>query len=441
MQEALPKQKVQSAPYHTRLWWMEVVRGVVSIIFGLLIPFTLNIFLDVLGIYLVLDGVLDILKVATGRRETQRKFLNYLVGIVSIALGLISIVVPKATAFLIVVVISTRMLFRGVKVIVDARRSWHKYEGFTWLYGILLMLFGLAFLMNAIRSLLAHVEPYSLILVVIFISIYALLDGIYLLVRGLLLHLAPSLFTAPKLKAPDSHADLPVDLPPTTRRAVVFVRRPGANGLGHIGWTFEWTNGWFNAGSVENESRKALAQPQDMGFWSAHTLDPIGAMQKQLMTYDEYKVFYVTQPRPKDAWKTVIWESRQPYTVVRHNCSDVAYDILRAYGVTELLDPVEGLVPNDWYDALPGRSYVIEENPTIPLHLHQMSKRDLATKEIMLTIPKHMQGTPPPWRVNGWRSWQELYDTWDKMLRDVRRLFVSAGKLMTRRETSSQRQI
>ena len=418
---------------------MEVLRGVVNIFFGLLIPFTLNFFLDVLGIYLILDGVLDIVKVATGKRETQRKLLKYLVGTVSIVLGLISLVVPKATLFLIVVVISTRMLFRGVKVVIDARRSWHKYEGFTWLYGLLLILFGLALLTNALRSLFAHVEPYSLILVVMFISIYALVDGFYLLVRGLLLRLKPSLFTASKMNAPDSPADLPVDLPATTRRAVVFVRRPGANGLGHIGWTFEWTNGWFNAGSVENESRKALAQPQDTGFWSAHALDPIRAMQKQLMTYDEYKVFYVTQPRPKDAWRTVVWESRQPYIVVRHNCNDIAYDILRTYGVTELLDPVEGLVPNDWYDTQPGRSYVIEKNPTIPLHLHKVSKRPLATKEIMLTIPEHIQGTQPPWRMHVWRSWQELYNTWDKMSRDIRTLFVSVGKLVTRSQTSLQK--
>jgi len=439
MQKTFPKQRAKTEPYHTRLWWMEVLRGVVNIFFGLLIPFTLNFFLDVLGIYLILDGVLDIVKVATGKRETQRKLLKYLVGTVSIVLGLISLVVPKATLFLIVVVISTRMLFRGVKVVIDARRSWHKYEGFTWLYGLLLILFGLALLTNALRSLFAHVEPYSLILVVMFISIYALVDGFYLLVRGLLLRLKPSLFTASKMNAPDSPADLPVDLPATTRRAVVFVRRSGANGLGHIGWTFEWTNGWFNAGSVEDLSQKAIAQPQDMDYWTVHTLDPIGAMQKQPFPYDEYKVFYVAQPRPKDAWRTVVWESRQPYIVVRHNCNDIAYDILRTYGVTELLDPVEGLVPNDWYDAQPGRSYVIEKNPTIPLHLHKVSKRPLATKEIMLTIPEHIQGTQPPWRMHGWRSWQELYNTWDKMSRDIRTLFVSVGKLVTRSQTSLQK--
>src|SRR5574340_1833296 len=90
-------------------------------------------------------------------------------------------------------------------------------------------------------------------------------------------------------------------------------------------------------------------------------------MQKQEPSYDEYKVYFVTEPRPKEAWKVVIWESRQPYSVIGHNCNDVAYDILRAYGVTELLDPVEGLVPNDWYDAQTGPSYIIQETPAIPI--------------------------------------------------------------------------
>ncbi|HEY6411494.1 MAG TPA: hypothetical protein VIY29_28890 [Ktedonobacteraceae bacterium] len=112
-----------------------------------------------------------------------------------------------------------------------------------------------------------------------------------------------------------------------------------------------------------------------MGFWSAHTLDPIEHMQRREMSYDAYKVLYVRRPRPKEAWRTVIWESRQPYEVLRHNCSDVVFDILRAYGSGELLDPVEEPAPIDWYDALPGRSYLIADHPTIQLHLHQMSKR------------------------------------------------------------------
>jgi uncharacterized membrane protein HdeD (DUF308 family) len=431
MQETPTKQRGHVDPAHSRLWWIEeVLRGVLSILFGLLIPFTLTIFVEVLGIYLVLDGALDL--IITGRHETPRTFLTYLVGLVSIALGVISLLNPRATLFLIVVVISTRMIFRGFRVVIDARRSQHTYEGFTWLFGLVLMLCGLALLSNALGSVLAHGVPSSLNIVVLFMSISALVDGLYLLGRNLLLRLKPAVFIAPKGKA-GSSADIPADLPPTTRRAVIFIRHAAAFGLGHVGWAFEWHNGWFNAGAVENEQEKVIASPQEMGLWSAHTLDPSGAMQKQLGSYDEYKVFYITQPRPKEAWRTVIWESRQPYTFVRHNCCDVVYDILRAYGTSGLPDPVEEPVPNDWYDALPGRSYLLAEFQTIPLHLCQMSKHELATREIMLTIPERVLGTPPPWRVNGWRAWQELSGPWDKMLRDLRTLFVWAARLMTRR--------
>lgn len=105
---------------------------------------------------------------------------------------------------------------------------------------------------------------------------------------------------------------------------------------------------------------------------------------------------YVSQPRPKEAWRTVVWESRQPYLALRHNCNDVAYDVLRAYGTTELLDPAQEHVPNDWYNALPGHSYTIAEHPVIPVQLRKMSQRELATREIELTIPPRIKGAPPP---------------------------------------------
>src|SRR6266480_2590336 len=434
MQETLVKQTIQSEQFHTRLWWMEVIRGAVNIIFGIILlthrNFTLRILIYTLGIYLIIDGALDIFKLFTGKGATQHKFTNYLFGIISLLLGLISFLSPLVTIIFIGAVIAIRIIIRGVKVIIDARRSRRKYEGLTWLFGILLMLFGLAIILED------NARSFTFLLFILFIVLYAFCDGIYLVVRGLLLRFTPSFVIARKFAIPEGIPDLPADLPPTTRRAIVFVRHPGANGLGHIGWAFEWNNGWFNAGSVENQAGKPFVKPQDMGFWSVHTLDPTGAMQKQAITYDEYKVFYVTQPRPKDAWKTVIWESRQPYSVLRHNCNDVAYDILRAYGVIELLDPVEGLVPNDWYDAQPGPSYIIEETPAIPIHLHLMSKRELSTKEIMLTIPPHIQGTPPPWRVNGWRAWYELNYTLDKMIRDVQTLFVSLGKQIKKLQSS-----
>src|SRR5256885_9167157 len=145
MQETLMKQAIQAEQFHTRLWWMEVIRGVVNIIFGIILlthmNFTVRILIYALGIYLIIDGALDIFKIATGKRETQRKFSNYLFGILSILLGLISFVSPVTTIIFIVAVIAVRIIIRGVRVIIDARKSRHKYEGLTWLFGILLMLF------------------------------------------------------------------------------------------------------------------------------------------------------------------------------------------------------------------------------------------------------------------------------------------------------------
>jgi len=208
--------------------------------------------------------------------------------------------------------------------------------------------------------------------------------------------------------------------------------------LGHVGWAFEWNNGWFNAGALENEEGTPITRPQEMGFWCAHTLSPIEDVQRRGMGYDAYKVLYVRHPRPKEAWRTVIWESRQPYAVLRHNCSDVVYDILRSYGSSGLLDPVEEPAPNDWYDGLPGRSYLIADYPTIPLHIQQMSKRPLSTREILLTIPAHVQGTQPPWRVQGWRAWQEFDGMRDKMFRDLRTLFVETKTHVTGQRDHSQ---
>jgi len=66
-----------------------------------------------------------------------------------------------------------------------------------------------------------------------------------------------------------------------------------------------------------------------------------------------------------------------------------------------------------------------------------MSQRELATNEILLTIPPHINGTPPPWSQQGWRAMHELTLTWDKMLKDMRTLFTLIGKrVFKRREVS-----
>ena len=128
-----------------------------------------------------------------------------------------------------------------------------------------------------------------------------------------------------------------------------------------------------------------------------------------------------------------VWESREPYAFVHHNCCDVVYDILRAYGCTQLLDPAKEFIPNDWYDALPGTSYTIAEHPAIAVSLRKQSPREIAKREIALVIPARMQGAPPPWRMQRWRAWEELTLVWEMVIGHIRTLLTLGIKLIAQR--------
>jgi hypothetical protein len=195
-------------------------------------------------------------------------------------------------------------------------------------------------------------------------------------------------------------------------RAVVVVRRNGAMGMGHVGWAFEWPTGWFNAGSVENRLGGAYEPPGKTDFWSVHTQMPLASLYDFGPTYDEFKVFDVPHPHPREAWKTIVWISHQPYAVQRRNCADAAYDVLHTFGVDNILDTAQKVFPNEWYDSLPGISYNISEQTDIPLRpdkvvgLERLSQR-IQTRVIHLTIPDHVEGTAPRWRGGG-RAFEEI---------------------------------
>ena len=386
--------------------------------------FAPRLFIYSLGVYLVIDGVLELYGMRKSKGVSQGKHLEYVGGITSLLTGLLSLVLPTLTLLLLAAIMAVLLILKSFSQMRIARRARGRNSALLWAYSGFLALLGLFLLLFPLLGIT---------ILVVFLGSYMVVAGLFLLLRGVSLRFTssspPASISLP-LHAPPGLSD---DLPPSTRRAIVFVRRTAADGLGHIAWGFEWLNGWFNVGAVENLKSKPFANPADMDFWSRHTLDPVATMQHQEYPYDEYKLFFVSQPRPKDAWKTAIWESQQPYSFVHHNCCDVAYEVLRVYGCAELLDPAKEFVPNDWYDALSGRSYAIAEYPAIPVCLHKQSHREIATREIALVIPSHMKGLPPPWRKPRWRAWEELSLLWEMMTGHVFTLCTSAIKLITQR--------
>jgi uncharacterized membrane protein HdeD (DUF308 family) len=411
-----------------RLWWMELTRGIITFVVGLFFlaarSLAPRLFIYSLGVYLVIDGLLELYGVRKSQGASHRKPLEYAGGAASLLTGLLSLVLPTLALLLLAGIIAVLLILRSFSQMSTLRRARGPYTGLLWAYSGFLALLGLFLLLFPLLAIT---------LLVVFLGSYMVVAGLFLLLRGVSLRFMSSSPPAPisqPLLAPPGLSD---DLPPSTRRAVVFVRRPAAEGLGHIAWGFEWMNGRFNLGAVENLKSKPFANPADMDFWSTHTLDPIATIQNREYPYDEYKLFFVSQPRPKDAWKTVIWESQQPYSFVHHNCCDVTYEVLRTYGCTELLDPAKEFVPNDWYDALPGRSYAIAEYPAIPVCLHKQSRREIATREIALVIPSRMKGLAPPWRMRRWRAWEELTLIWEMMIGHVLTLCTSGIKLIAQR--------
>ncbi len=119
----------------TRLWWMEVIRGVISIAFGFLFIFIdVRFFIYALGIYLIFDGALDMYKIATGKRTLNRKMLSSLGGILSILLGLLSLVYHVLAIILLLVILVARIIISAVRAIIDSLRSVSPYTGVIWLY-------------------------------------------------------------------------------------------------------------------------------------------------------------------------------------------------------------------------------------------------------------------------------------------------------------------
>jgi uncharacterized membrane protein HdeD (DUF308 family) len=410
---------------HQRLWWMEFTRGLIACAFGLLFlaarSFAPRLFMYSLGTYLVVDGVLELVDAHRKKGLSRLTPLDWAGGALSLLAGLVMLAFPTITLFFVADLLAVRLFIRSLSQVRAARHARGSHAFLLWASCGFFVLPGLFLLLLPQLAITA---------LVVFLGGYMLAAGLFFLLRGLSLRFQHKGLPRSPGHPPQAPPGLCAGLSPSTRRAVAFVRRAAADGLGHIAWGFEWANGWFNVGSVENLKSKPFADPQDMDFWSTHTVDPVATMQEREYPYDEYKLFFVEQPHPKEAWKTVIWESREPYSFVHHNCCDVTYEILRAYGYAGLLDPAKEYIPNDWYDALPGASYAIATYPAIAVSLHRQSRRPLAMREITLAIPARVKGLPPPWLEHRWRAWEELTLVWEMMVGHVLALWTSGIKLI-----------
>ena len=164
----------------TRNWWAIVLRGVAGILFGIITFLAPGISLAALvllfGAYAFADGVLAMVTAAR-RRGTDRWWLLLLQGIVGIGAGIVTLLWPGITAIALLFVIAAWALVGGALQVTAAIRLRKVITG-EWL----LALGGV--LSIALGVLLVLVPGPGALALVIWIGAYAFVFGILLLVLG-----------------------------------------------------------------------------------------------------------------------------------------------------------------------------------------------------------------------------------------------------------------
>ncbi|HEX6902141.1 MAG TPA: HdeD family acid-resistance protein [Thermoanaerobaculia bacterium] len=161
----------------SRSWWMLALRGVLALAFGILAliwpGLTLAALVALFAAYALISGVVSILGAIKNRKADREWWLILILGLVSVAAGVISIMQPALTALVLVLVMGANALVIGVLDIAVAIRLRKTIEG-EWLliaagiasiiFGILVFLFPGAGALALVWLISAHVIATGILL-------------------------------------------------------------------------------------------------------------------------------------------------------------------------------------------------------------------------------------------------------------------------------------
>ncbi len=161
-----------------RNWWLVGLRGVATLIFGLLTLFepaiTLTVLVLFFGAYALVYGLFTF-AAAIGNRRSEGYWLALLVGgLLSLALGVLTFLMPGVTALVLLYLIAAWAIVTGVSEIVAGIRLRKLITG-EWLLilgGVLSVMFGAALIVFPGAGALA---------VILWIGAYATVLGIILI--------------------------------------------------------------------------------------------------------------------------------------------------------------------------------------------------------------------------------------------------------------------
>jgi uncharacterized membrane protein HdeD (DUF308 family) len=166
----------------SRYWWAFVVRGIFAILFGILAyawpGMTLATLIIFFGVYILIDGVLLVIKTIGNWGERDDRWLLLLEGLLGIGIGVIALVAPGITAVVLIFYIAAWSLATGILEIAAAIRLRKEIHGEGWM-----ILSGIASIVFAI--LVMFFPGAGALGLLWLIAAYAIIFGVSLVALGL----------------------------------------------------------------------------------------------------------------------------------------------------------------------------------------------------------------------------------------------------------------
>jgi uncharacterized membrane protein HdeD (DUF308 family) len=160
-------------------WWEILVRGIIALIFGILVlawpGVALAVFVIIFGAFVFVDGIFTLVSAINYKAGAESRTWLFIRGIAGIIVGLITFIVPAVAAIALLILIAAWALVTGVMELVFAFKA-NQNTAIRWMFAISgILSITLGFLMLA--------KPLIGALVIAWVvGAYAVLAGIVLII-------------------------------------------------------------------------------------------------------------------------------------------------------------------------------------------------------------------------------------------------------------------
>jgi len=132
-------------------WWLLLALGIISLIVGVLIVLNpaqaFNVILIFFGIWLIISGILNIVRGFGDKLESGARVLSIIVGALSLILGVLCFRSWTDAALILVIFVGVSLIFRGLlELMIGLSAKGEEGRGWLIFMGIVTLLLGVAFI-------------------------------------------------------------------------------------------------------------------------------------------------------------------------------------------------------------------------------------------------------------------------------------------------------